>query len=111
MAMKRESPSEEKHSPKDDRFPPPGLIAVTHAEELIHRPPIEAHPMGPPLTPKQQQQQDGGGEYHPVRRRGEAAAMVDIGHGKEDLGYREFLCSFVCSYCFVVLTLGPSLDR
>ena len=49
--------------------------------------------MGPPLTPKQQQQQqqDGGGGYHPVRRRGEAAAMVDIGHGKEDLGYREFL--------------------
>jgi len=47
---------------------------------------VEAHPPGPPLTP---QQQEGSG-YHPVRRRGEAAAMVDIGHGKEDsLAHRE----------------------
>ncbi|XP_066933018.1 uncharacterized protein [Clytia hemisphaerica] len=74
VALKRESPGDEK-SPKDERYPPPGLIAA-HPEELIHRPAIEAsaHPPGPPLTPKQE------GGYHPVRRRGEAAAMVDIGH-------------------------------
>ncbi|XP_066933019.1 uncharacterized protein [Clytia hemisphaerica] len=82
VALKRESPGDEK-SPKDERYPPPGLIAA-HPEELIHRPAIEAsaHPPGPPLTPKQE------GGYHPVRRRGEAAAMVDIGHGKEDIGYQ-----------------------
>lgn len=73
--MKRES-SEDKVTPKEDRpFPPPGLIPVSGSDEM-HRPPMMVEPHG-------QQQQQEGGSYHPVRRRGEAAAMVDIGHGEK----------------------------
>lgn len=66
----------------DNKASPPGLISVSGPED-IHPPSllVESHPGSHLAAQQQQQQQQDGGSYHPVRRRGEAAAMVDIGHG------------------------------
>lgn len=90
MHMKKESPDNEKQckTPNDDRRyppPPPGMVHVS-SDEMNYHPPmvVEARPPGPPLTNQQmhhQPRQNDPVSYHPVRRRGEAAAMVDIGHG------------------------------
>lgn len=85
MVMKRESPGEnESRSPKEDRQHPPGLISVSHGTpDELHRGSmmVEAHPPGPPLTSSMHKMSNSdNASYHPVRRRGEAAAMVDIGH-------------------------------
>ena len=105
MHMKRESPEKEKHSdepgappPPRGRFPPPGLLPVSGEEGLNYVPMVvEAHPPGPPITLTNNMHRiNDPVSYHPVRRRGEAAAMVDIGHGM-------FSGSF--SYFFSVSTI------
>ena len=80
----------EQISPMDDVMSRsvPGLIAITPGlkpGEEMHFPMfVDAHgqpglPMHSPMMPMPPSE---GVTYHPVRRRGEAAAMVDISHGK-----------------------------
>ena len=112
--IKRESPSEKDTiSPNDGRsYIPPGLIAINHGDnsEDMHRIPmmVEAHPPGPPLnSPMMKMPPCEGVTYHPVRRRGEAAAMVDIGHGMLLSGKLIVPSSFGSSFlsCHVLLCL------
>lgn len=99
--MKRESSAEDKVSPKDDRsFPPPGLISVSGSDDM-HRPSIMVESHVSLSQQQQQQQQQEGGSYHPVRRRGEAAAMVDIGHGE--------CFHFVCMFGAIFLPVDRSI--
>lgn len=87
-SSKRESPNEiEKPSPKEDRSYVPGLIPVNHSSssEERHRGSMIAessHVSGPSYSSGGIGKPASDVSYHPVRRRGEAAAMVDIGHGR-----------------------------
>ncbi|XP_065673721.1 uncharacterized protein LOC100202406 isoform X11 [Hydra vulgaris] len=81
---KRESPNEiDRRSPKKEHITSPGLIGMNHERHSseIHRSMlVEGH-----TTSSSHMQQHlkmnsvHDSSYHPVRRRGEAAAMVDIG--------------------------------
>ncbi|XP_057296060.1 forkhead box protein P1-like isoform X2 [Hydractinia symbiolongicarpus] len=82
LMMKRESPEHDTRSPIEDRYSVPGLIPVSHSEEL-HRNSmmVETLPTGPShISSGHKMPSNDSVGYHPVRRRGEAAAMVDIGH-------------------------------
>ncbi|XP_047122635.1 uncharacterized protein LOC100202406 isoform X4 [Hydra vulgaris] len=81
---KRESPNEiDRRSPKKEHITSPGLIGMNHERHSseIHRSMlVEGHTTGSSHMQQHLKMNSvHDSSYHPVRRRGEAAAMVDIG--------------------------------